>query len=160
VRTGWFFQRGKSKEKSGEIKNITRVKAIAKWNFCAFTILLLIGAKLLRYYSIFLSWLNFFVQGAVHKGRLQSGGEVVQCWHFMDKGGGGSSDVDVRTFWCKKHRIFWNLWRVRTDKGRRGPFFANLCGRPLWTAPNNKSTTWFFKHFIRNRVNVCELHLT
>jgi len=24
-------------------------------------------------------------------------------------GQGGSSDADVRTFWCKSHRIFWNL---------------------------------------------------
>jgi len=27
-----------------------------------------------------------------------------------------SSDVDVRTFCCKKLRIFRNLWCVRTDK--------------------------------------------
>jgi len=24
-------------------------------------------------------------------------------------------------FWCKKHRVFWNLWCVRTDK-RVEPF--------------------------------------
>jgi len=33
-----------------------------------------------------------------------------------DKGIGGSLDVDIRTFWCKKHRIFRNLWCVRTEK--------------------------------------------
>jgi len=32
-------------------------------------------------------------------------------------GKGGSSDVDVRTFWCKNHRVFRNLWRVHTDGG-------------------------------------------
>jgi len=36
---------------------------------------------------------------------------VVQCGQ-----GGGSSDVDVRTFWCKSHRVFRNLWCVRMDK--------------------------------------------
>jgi len=30
-----------------------------------------------------------------------------QCVHFTDKG--GSSDADVRIFWCRKHRIFLNL---------------------------------------------------
>jgi len=25
----------------------------------------------------------------------------------------GSSDADVRTFWCKKHRIFRNIWCVQ-----------------------------------------------
>jgi len=29
---------------------------------------------------------------------------------------GGSSDADVCTFWCKKYRVFPNLWCVRTDK--------------------------------------------
>jgi len=53
---------------------------------------------------------------------------------------GGSSDADIRTFWCKKLRIFRNLWRVRTDKGswatadifrtRGAQLFAILCGRP------------------------------
>jgi len=30
--------------------------------------------------------------------------------------GWGSSDADVRIFWCKRLRIFRNLWCVRTDK--------------------------------------------
>jgi len=34
--------------------------------------------------------------------------------------GEGSSVADVRTFWCKKIRIFQNLWNVRMDK-REGP---------------------------------------
>jgi len=28
-----------------------------------------------------------------------------------------SSDADVRNFWFKNLRNFWNLWCVRTDKG-------------------------------------------
>jgi len=31
-------------------------------------------------------------------------------WTFFGQGGGGSSDADVRTFLCKKPRIFRNLW--------------------------------------------------
>jgi len=63
-------------------------------------------------------------------------------------GEGGYSEADVRTFWRKELRIFWNLWCIRTDKGiepvrifcgqgRGGSIF--LCGRLLWTAPNNFS---------------------
>jgi len=62
----------------------------------------------------------------------------------------GSSNVDVRTFWHKKLRIFQNLWCVRTDKGLSqcghfaykrggGQFFAILCGRLFWTAPKFSS---------------------
>jgi len=40
------------------------------------------------------------IRGRPHLGRRG----VVQC------GQGGSSDADVRTFWCKKLRIFRNLW--------------------------------------------------
>jgi len=29
----------------------------------------------------------------------------------------GSSNSNVRTFWCKTNRIFQNLWCARTDKG-------------------------------------------
>jgi len=36
------------------------------------------------------------------------------------KGEGGSSDVDVRKFWCKNYRIFRNLSCVRTNKGEEG----------------------------------------
>jgi len=72
----------------------------------------------------------------------------VQCGHFSDKEGGGSSDADVRTFWPKKLRKFQNSWCVSTDWGGRGgwvsadilqtrggQFFAILCAHLLWTAP-------------------------
>jgi len=43
----------------------------------------------------------------VNKRNLQLGGEeVIQCGHFSDKGVGGSSDADVRTFMSKKLRNF------------------------------------------------------
>jgi len=72
----------------------------------------------------------------------------VQCGHFADSG--GSSDADVRTFWCKKFGIFRNLWCVRTDKGVEpvrtfcrqggGVNFLRFCadvfyGRPLKINP-------------------------
>jgi len=41
-----------------------------------------------------------------------------QCGHIVDKE--GSSDLDVRTFWCNNHRFFRNLWCVRTDKREGG----------------------------------------
>jgi len=42
-----------------------------------------------------------------HKRRPQSGEErVCQCGHFTDKGEGGSSDADVRTFCRKKTSDF------------------------------------------------------
>jgi len=42
---------------------------------------------------------------------------VCQVRNFWGQRGGGSSTTDVlRTFWCKKLRIFWNLWCDRTDK--------------------------------------------
>jgi len=67
-----------------------------------------------------------------------------------------SSDADVRTFWCKKVRIFskFMVWpqsaRIRrkgmlkqcgrfSGKGGRGQFFMILCGRFLWTAPKHKN---------------------
>jgi len=70
--------------------------------------------------------------GADHKERPHSGGRrrrFVQCpvRTFCGQAGGGSSDTDVRTFWCKKLRIFQNLWGVRTDK--RGWASAEI----LWT---------------------------
>jgi len=54
---------------------------------------------------------NNNVRGCPYKAFAIRGG-IVQCGHFADKG--DSSDADVRTFWCKTHRIFRNLWRVRT----------------------------------------------
>jgi len=60
--------------------------------------------------------------------------------HFADRR--GSPDADVQTFWCKKLRIFQNLWRVRTDKRawasvhkRWGQFFCDFVRASLWTAP-------------------------
>jgi len=60
---------------------------------------------------------NALQLGAVHKGRPQSGrsGDLSSA----DKGGKGSSDADVRTFWRKNRRIFRNLWCVRTGEGVR-----------------------------------------
>jgi len=46
---------------------------------------------------------NSLPLGTVHKRRPQSEG-VVQCRHYADKG--GSSDADVRAFWCKKLQFF------------------------------------------------------
>jgi len=43
---------------------------------------------------------KYIQKGAVRKGRLQLGGGVVQCGHFVNKG--SSSDADVHNFWCKK----------------------------------------------------------
>jgi len=63
-----------------------------------------------------------------------------------DKEEGGSSDADVRTFWCKKLHIWifmvspqgQGVEPVRTfcKQGRGGQFFTILCGRPFWMAPN------------------------
>jgi len=72
---------------------------------------------------------------------------------------GGSSDAYVRTFWCKKLRIFRNLWCVRTVKGVEPVrtffgqgggvnFFSILCLRSLWMASYIKYSVpqmlWFF----------------
>jgi len=55
---------------------------------------------------------------------------------FSDKERGVFLDADVRTFWCKKLRIFQNLWCVRMlDMGGGGQFLAILFGRLLWVAP-------------------------
>jgi len=52
----------------------------------------------------------------VHKGRPQSGGRGFGQADIL-RTGGVSSDIDVRTFWCKNRRIFRNLWCVCMDKG-------------------------------------------
>jgi len=58
---------------------------------------------------------KIFILGVVHKIRPQSRGKVfIQSRHFADKGRRGSSDADVRTFWCKELRVFRNLWWVPT----------------------------------------------
>jgi len=90
--------------------------------------------------------------GAVHKRRPQlgGGGGFVQCEYFVDKGEGGSSDVDVHIFWRKNFEFFeiygvfvrWygqgrrGVEPVRTffGQGGRGQFFVILRGRrSLWT---------------------------
>jgi len=67
--------------------------------------------------------------GAVHKRRPQSWGRGV-CPVRTFYGQGGSSNADVRTFLCKRPRIFWNLWCARTDKGGRGSIFRDF----VWTS--------------------------
>jgi len=52
--------------------------------------------------------------GAINKKDVRIQGRFIQCGHFANKR--GSSYADVRTFWCKKHLIFRNLWCVNTDK--------------------------------------------
>jgi len=68
---------------------------------------------------------------------------LVQCRHFADKVGGGSSDAYVRSFWCKPSGFL--KFMVCTDKGEGvkpvqtfcgqagmgSQFFAILCGRLL-----------------------------
>jgi len=68
---------------------------------------------------------------------------------FSDKGGGASSDAEIRTFWQKNFGFFemfsvsartmgeegLNQCGYFADKGRGRQFFAILCGRLLWTAP-------------------------
>jgi len=77
-------------------------------------------------------------KGAVHKRRSQS------------SGGLSSTDI-LRKRWSffrerplllvQKLGIFQNLWCVHTAGG--GQFFAILCGRLLWTAPNYKPVMKF-----------------
>jgi len=94
---------------------------------------------------------SFKPKGPSIKGVRSQGRDVCLVRTFCRQGGeGGSSDADVRTFRRIKHRIFRNFWCVRTDKegwasadtlrtrGMGGQFFAILCGRHLWTAPNLK----------------------
>jgi len=49
--------------------------------------------------------------------RSQGRGSVFSADNLQKRGNAGSSDADVCTFWCKKLRIFRNLWFVHTDKG-------------------------------------------
>jgi len=50
-------------------------------------------------------------------------------WRYFAKGW-ESLDAYVRTFWCKKLRIFWNLWCFRTDKwAKPGWTFCRLGGQ-------------------------------
>jgi len=63
--------------------------------------------------------------------------------------GGSSSDADVRTFWRKNTGFFEIYGRSARTRGAesvrvfcrqegKGLFFAILCGRLLWTAPNTE----------------------
>jgi len=93
-------------------------------------------------------YIIYYQLGTVYKRRLQSGGRgFVQCGQFSEKGE-GPSYANVRTFWCKKLRIFQNFGvstRTRRKGGwantdilrtrGRGQFFAILCGSRLRTAP-------------------------
>jgi len=56
----------------------------------------------------------------------------------------GSSDVHVRTFWCKDG--FFVTYGVRTDKGES--IFVILFGRRLWTAPYAKDQCGVHVFFI------------
>jgi len=83
---------------------------------------------------------------------VRSQGKGLSSAGILRTRGRGSSDANVHTFWLIKVMIFRNLWCVRTDKGgwlsadifrtrkRRGQFFAILCGRLLWTVPNQNLT--------------------
>jgi len=94
---------------------------------------------------------------AVLNSRPQS--EVsAQCGHFADKGGGvfrsgrphflaqKSSDF-LKFMVCPRGQGGLSLEPVRTFCGQagEGQFFAILCGRLFWTAPNEISFTTNFK---------------
>jgi len=67
-----------------------------------------------KYYG-WVRLVEFFLGASIKDVRSREG--IVQCAHFAGNGGVDSSDVDVRTFWCKKTLIFWNLCYVRTGEG-------------------------------------------
>jgi len=79
--------------------------------------------------------MNVFIQQQASSSKgpsiqdVRSHGEgVVQCGQG---GKGSSSDADVRTFWCKKLRIFRNLWCVRTGR-EGGGNFSRFCADVLY----------------------------
>jgi len=57
--------------------------------------------------------------GAVHKGRPQSG-------RFVKCGQGGSSDADVRTFWCKNAKFFEIYGVSARTRGEGGSASADI----------------------------------
>jgi len=70
---------------------------------------------------------NFILEDFFFWSRLKNtsavrGGKVIlsSADILRTRGRKGSSDADVRTFWCKKCRIFWNLWCVSSPHGQRG----------------------------------------
>jgi len=77
---------------------------------------------------------------------VRVGGSFVLCRQFADKGGRLFSDADIHTFWCKSIGFFEIYGVIARTRGvelvwtfcgqeKRGLIFANLCRRPLWTAP-------------------------
>jgi len=78
-----------------------------------------------------------------------------------DKGGGGSSDAGVRTFWRKKYRFFL-IYGVsaRTGElsqcGQGGQFFAILCGHLLWTALMTRGPILRVGEVISNNLKILE----
>jgi len=91
--------------------------------------------KLLKLYIL---KLGLFLLGADNKSRPQSG-EVVQCGRFADQGEeffrSGRPHFLVQKIFLSKFIVCPHgqgaIEPVR--KGRRGQFFAILCGRLLWT---------------------------
>jgi len=82
------------------------------------------------------------------------GGGLFNADIFRTREKEGSSDVDVRTFWCKNLITFWctfrNLWCVRTDKGRwevepvrtfcgqgEGVNFSRICANVFYGRPQS-----------------------
>jgi len=91
----------------------------------------------------FIRDLGDLIRGRPWRTSALRGGGGCPVRTFFGQGGWGSSDADVRTFCCKRLRIFWNLWYVRTQGGEevkpvrargKGVNFAILCGRHIWTA--------------------------
>jgi len=96
--------------------------------------------------------------GAVHKRRPQSGGCPVRT-----RREGCSSDADVRTFWSKKLRFFFEIYGVsaRTREGwansdkREGINLSRFCAdvfyeQPLSisvSAPQLENIPWWDKNF-------------
>jgi len=87
-----------------------------------------------------------FGKGAVHK--IHPGGVFVQYGHFSDTGG---PQMRTSALFSAKNFAFFKIYGVSTrtrvervepvrtffGQGWRGQFFAILCGRLLWTAPNS-----------------------
>jgi len=72
---------------------------------------------------------------AIKDFRSQGEGGLSGADIFRTRGERSSSNEDVRTFWCKKLRIFRNLWCVRTDKGVN---FLRFCAKVL----DGRLLTW------------------
>jgi len=53
----------------------------------------------------------------------------VQCGHFSDKEGGGSSDADIRTFWRKTFEFFEIYEESARTRERRVEPVRIFCGQ-------------------------------